>query len=73
MAKRFRNKTFLVSFSLVIVTFVYQIANLLGFDIAIAEDTVGQLINIVITILVGLGIVIDPTTPGIKDGGEYDD
>ena len=73
MAKRFRNKTFLVSFSLVIVTFVYQIAKLLGFDIAIAEDTVGQLINIVITILVGLGVVIDPTTDGITDGGECDD
>ena len=73
MAKRFRNKTFVVSFVLVIVSFIYKIANLLGYNLAIEEDMTIQLINIVATMLVGLGVFIDPTTDGITDGGECDD
>ena len=73
MEKRFRNKTFVVSFVLVIVSFIYKIANLLGYNLAIEEDMTIQLINIVATMLVGLGVFIDPTTDGITDGGEYDD
>ena len=73
MAKRFRNKTFVVSFVLVIVSFIYKIANLLGYNLAIEEDMTIQLINIVATMLVGLGVFIDPTTEGITDVGVYDD
>ena len=64
---RFKNKAFVVSFVTVVVTFVYQILSLLGIAPALSESVVMNLITTVINALVMLGVLVDPTTKGIKD------
>lgn len=64
---RFKNKAFVVSFVTVVVTFVYQILSLLGITPALSESVVMNLITTVINALVMLGVLVDPTTKGIKD------
>ena len=64
---RFRNKVFVISISSAVITFVYQILGIIGIVPAISEDSVNQMIAIVLNLLVGLGILIDPSTPGIQD------
>lgn len=64
---RFKNKAFVVSFVTVVVTFVYQILALLGITPALSESVVMNLITTVINALVMLGVLVDPTTKGIKD------
>ena len=64
---RFKNKTFVVAFVTTVVAFVYQILALLGIVPAVTEDSVMQLIMIIINMLTALGIVTDPTTQGISD------
>ena len=64
---RFKNKTFLVSLAAAVIGFVYQILGLFDIVPAISQDQVTQLVGILINILAGIGIVIDPTTPGISD------
>lgn len=64
---RFKNKAFVISFVTVVVTFVYQILSLLGITPALSESMVMNLITTVINALVMLGVLVDPTTKGIKD------
>ena len=64
---RFKNKAFVVSFATVVVTFMYQILSLLGITPALSESMVMNLITTVINALVMLGVLVDPTTKGIKD------
>jgi len=65
--KRFKNKTFLAGLIAAVVAFVYQIAGMFGFVPPITEDTFMQFVGIVLNILMGLGVFIDPTTAGISD------
>ena len=64
---RFKNKAFLITFITLIITFVYQILGLFGVVPSVSEDTVTNLIMIVINFMANLGIVVDPTTPGAGD------
>lgn len=64
---RLQNKPFLVSaFSLLLLS-VQQVASLFGFDTTIYNERVTDIFNSVLAILVLLGVVVDPTTPGFKD------
>lgn len=62
-----KNKTFLVTFATAIVAFVYQILGMFGIVVPISQDMVGQMIGLSANLLVGLGIVVNPTTSGISD------
>lgn len=64
---RFKNKTWLTAFIALIVSFVYQLLSMLNIAPAVTEDTVLQLVNIVLMLLSGIGVIIDPTTTGITD------
>lgn len=64
---RFRNKTWLTSALALIATFVFDVLALLDVAPAITQDSVMQLITVVLGILSGIGVVVDPTTPGVKD------
>lgn len=64
---RFKNKTTLIAMIGAATTFVYQMLSLLGVTPKISQDTVVQLISLIINVLVALGIVVDPTTNGISD------
>lgn len=64
---RFKNKTFLTTFISLIVGFVYNI--LACFDVfpAVTQNTVMQIIGQVLTFLGLIGVIVDPTTPGVED------
>jgi phi LC3 family holin len=64
---RLKNKTTLVSLVGLTVGFVYQVLNTFDVVPSIPQDTVIQFFKYLIYILVGLGIVVDPTTVGIRD------
>lgn len=64
---RLKNKTFLLGFTGSIVTFVYQMLSMFDVVPTISQDQIINLTSIVINILVGLAVVVDPTTEGISD------
>lgn len=64
---RLQNKATLTTIILAIVAFVYQMAGLFGIVPSISQDTVINLVGLIINLLVGFGIVVDPTTSGVSD------
>lgn len=64
---RLKNKTTLIALAATLVAFLYQVMGILGVTIPVSQDTAIQIVGIIINLLVGLGILIDPTTAGIGD------
>lgn len=64
---RFKNKTWLVTFLITVLAFVYQILGMFDIVPPITQDMATQLVTIVINMLVAVGVVIDPTTAGTSD------
>ncbi len=64
---RLKNKTFIVTMLTTIIAFVYQM--LAQFEIVpkITQDQTIQVLMLIVNILAGLGILVDPTTDGVKD------
>ena len=64
---RLKNKTFIITMMTTIIAFVYQL--LAQFEIVpkITQDQTIQVLMLVVNILAGLGILVDPTTAGVKD------
>ena len=64
---RLKNKTFIITMMTTIIAFVYQM--LAQFEIVpkITQDQTIQVLMLIINILAGLGILVDPTTDGVKD------
>jgi phi LC3 family holin len=64
---RLKNKTFIITMMTTIIAFVYQM--LAQFEIVpkITQDQTMQVFMLVVNILAGLGILVDPTTDGLKD------
>ena len=64
---RLKNKATLLALILAAVSFVYQVCGIIGVVPPVSEDTVTQLIGVLANLLVGLGVLVDPTTSGITD------
>ncbi len=64
---RLRNKTFLISSAVLIVSFVYSLLSALDIVPGIGEEYVTELITMGVNVLAFLGVVVDPTTEGICD------
>ena len=64
---RFKNKVWLMSFIGTIITFVYQLLAMFNVVPKISEDIVVQLVGLILNVLVGIGVIQDPTTAGIED------
>ena len=64
---RLKNKTTLIAIVATTVAFLYQVAGILGITPPISEDQVIQAASLLINLLVGLGVLVDPTTAGVKD------
>lgn len=64
---RLKNKTFIITMMTTIIAFVYQL--LAQFEIVpkITKDQIMQALMLIVNILAGLGILVDPTTAGVKD------
>ena len=64
---RLQNKVTLTSLVLLIVTFIYQLLSILGITSTVSEDTVTQLVLLLVDVLAAIGVVTDPTTKGLSD------
>ena len=64
---RLKHKGFLMALIALVLGFIYQLASLLGFSLPIAQEQAMQAVGLLLTVLTGLGVVIDPTTKGIND------
>ncbi len=64
---RLKNKTVLSALLACLAAFVYQILGILGLTASISQDEVMQVIGLFVNVLVAIGVVIDPTTPGAYD------
>ena len=64
---RLKNKTFIITMMTTIIAFVYQM--LAQFEVVpkITQDQTIQVLMLVVNILALLGILVDPTTDGVKD------
>ena len=64
---RLQNKAFLLTMLSAVVAFIYQMCGILGIVPPIGEDMIIQFLGLVLNILVGIGILVDPTTAGLND------
>lgn len=64
---RLQNKATLAALIATVVAFVYQILGIFGVVPTISQDVIINGAGIVLNLLVGIGVVIDPTTSGVKD------
>ena len=67
LKKRAKNKAFWVSLIAAVVPFVYQILGLIGVVAPISSSEVIKVTGIMLNLLVAAGVLMDPTTPGVKD------
>lgn len=64
---RLKNKTFVITMMTTIIAFVYQMLAQFELVPKITQDQTIQVLMLVVNILAGLGILVDPTTAGVKD------
>ena len=64
---RLKNKTTLIAIVAATVAFLYQIAGILGIVPPISQEALMQGLGAIINLLAILGILVDPTTTGVKD------
>lgn len=64
---RMKNKTFVITMLTTVIAFIYQILAMFEIVSPISKEQVTQVIMLLVNILVGLGILVDPTTKGVSD------
>lgn len=64
---RIKNKVWLSSFLAFVVSTVYTLLGMLDIAPAVTQDSVLQVISAVLQLLGLLGVITDPTTPGVSD------
>ena len=64
---RLKNKATLTALVGAILLFIKQITEAFGIDLSTQIEQISGLVGAVITLLVGLGVVVDPTSKGVKD------
>lgn len=64
---RFKNKVWLLTFVSAIVTFVYQVLSMFDITPKIDQQELMNLVGVLLTLLSGIGVIIDPTTKGTGD------
>lgn len=67
---RLKNKTTLVSLIVLVIGLLYQILSFFNIVPKISEKETINIIMVVVNILVSIGVVVYPTTPGINDREE---
>ena len=64
---RLRNKTWLASAIALVISFLYDLLEMLELVPPLSEDWVLSLCQTILTLLTALGVMIDPTTAGAAD------
>lgn len=67
---RFKNKPWLLSMLLLCITFVYNVLGMFDIMPPISQDLVVELTVTIVNLLVVIGVVVDPTTPGLTDSDQ---
>lgn len=67
---RLKNKATLVSLIVLVIGLLYQILSFFNIVPKISEKETINIIMVVVNILVSIGVVVDPTTPGLNDTKE---
>lgn len=66
---RFKNKAILTGLVGAVLLFIKQITELFGLDLSNQLEQISGLIGTILTLLAGLGVIVDPTSKGVKDSG----
>ena len=64
---RLANKTTLFGILSALVIFVYSVAQALGLDLPVAQETIMAAVSAILAVLAALGVIVDPTTHGLSD------
>ena len=64
---RLKNKTTLISLIAAVITLIYQVLGLCGIVPKISDEALLNVAGVAVNILCMLGIVVDPTTMGVRD------
>ena len=65
---RFMHKPFLVALFSLILLLAQQVGALFGFEItSVMSEQLTTILNTILSILVLVGVVVDPTTSGVND------
>jgi phi LC3 family holin len=64
---RLQNKATLAALAATVLAFAYQLCGIFGIVPPVSQDSLLQLVGIVLNILAALGVVTDPTTSGLFD------
>ena len=67
LSVRFKNPTWVLSFATSVISFDYVILGMFEVVPPISQDMIIQVISAVVAFLTGIGVMIDPTTKGVKD------
>ncbi|RIO87593.1 phage holin [Staphylococcus haemolyticus] len=66
---RIKNKATLTGLVGAVLLFIKQVTEVFGLDLSTQLEQIGSLIGAILTLLAGLGVVVDPTSKGVKDSG----
>ena len=64
---RLKNKVFLISMSVLLISIIYKVLSLFEIAPSIDEHAILEVVSMVVDFLALLGVVVDPTTKGIND------
>ena len=64
---RLKNKVFLISMSVLLISIIYKVLSLFGIAPSIDESAALEVVSMIIDFLALLGVVVDPTTTGLND------
>lgn len=66
---RMRKKSFWVAIVSAVALFINNITGAFGLDFSANIEQYVSVITTILTLLAGLGVIVDPTTKGIRDSG----
>lgn len=69
-ALRLKNRAWLAALLATVTAFLFDLLALFGITPPVGEQAVVDAISALLTLLAALGVVIDPTTPGVRDTAE---
>lgn len=64
---RFKNKTWLLSFIALVLTFLYNVLSMFDIVPTVTQQEIMDAVTAILTILASVGVIIDPTTAGVSD------
>ena len=67
---RLRHRQFWIAIVSALLLLANQIADIFGVDITLISSQIEQTVEAILLVLAMLGVIIDPTTSGVKDSDQ---